>query len=172
MTDAASALAWALYWVHSLPEVEAKLRSELAEAGVTASPAQIAKTPVDIMGFTFEAGMALIPCIHLVHRREELYPESERFRPERFLERQFSPYEFFPFGGGARMCLGTGLANLEMRLILAVMLMHFHLDLPNPRRLKPRRRGLIMAVPDGLAFRVVRGIRVESDGRSVSAIPR
>ncbi|HBB30299.1 MAG TPA: hypothetical protein DC064_00210, partial [Cyanobacteria bacterium UBA9273] len=41
------------------------------------------------------------------------------FKPERFLERQFSPYEYFPFGGSNRRCVGFALAQLEMKLVLA-----------------------------------------------------
>jgi cytochrome P450 len=57
-----------------------------------------------------------------VHRREALYPEPERFRPERFLERRFGPFEFFPFGGGARRCIGAALAFYELKLSLAAIL--------------------------------------------------
>src|SRR5262249_51426369 len=56
-------------------------------------------------GREYPAGVALCPCPYLVHRREELYPEPDRFRPERFQERNFGPYEWFPFGGGNRVCL-------------------------------------------------------------------
>ena len=66
--------------------------------------------------------MVLCPCSYLVHRREELYPDPERFRPERFLERKFGPHEWFPFGGGNRVCLGMPFALYEMKVLLATLL--------------------------------------------------
>jgi cytochrome P450/diketogulonate reductase-like aldo/keto reductase len=64
------------------------------------------KAPFTAGGREYPEGVLLTPCSHLVHRRPDLYPEPEKFRPERFLERKFAPHEWFPFGGGNRTCLG------------------------------------------------------------------
>lgn len=58
--------------------------------------------PVKLCGWDLEAGTLLYDSIYLTHQREYLYPEPKKFKPERFLERQFSPYEFLPFGGVRR----------------------------------------------------------------------
>lgn len=176
----ASALTWALYWVHYLPEVEAKLRSELSNAEKSLTPNEIArlpylnavcqeslriypiasttfprilKAPLDLMEYHFPVGTILAPCIYLIHHREDIYPEPDRFKPERFLARQFSPYEYFPFGGGTRRCIGMALAMLEMKLVLATVLSHCQLVLSDRRPLKPVRRALAMAPPS--SFRIV-----------------
>lgn len=178
----ASALTWALYWIHFLPEVEDKLRFSLSGLGENASAQQMARipyleavcqetlriypvaimtfprivqTPVDLMGYHFPSGCVLVPCIYLVHHREDLYPNSKQFKPERFLKRQFSPYEFFPFGGGSRRCIGMALALLEMKVVIATLLSEFNLRLLNPRVLKPTRRGLTLAPPNRLKLRVL-----------------
>lgn len=62
--------------------------------------------------------MIVPPCIHLVHRRPEVYPQPGEFRPERFLGRAPDTYAWIPFGGGRRRCLGAPFALLEMRVIL------------------------------------------------------
>ena len=72
--------------------------------------------------------------IGVAHFREATYPEPLVFRPERFLERTFSPFEFLPFGGGARRCLGAALAGYEMRLVVATLIRGFVLRL---RSLRP-----------------------------------
>jgi cytochrome P450 len=102
------------------------------------------------MGYQFEAGTALMPSIYLVHHREDIYPQPKQFKPERFLERQYSPYEYFPFGGGNRRCIGSALALLEMKLVLATVLSQFELALTDNRPVKPMRRGLTIAPPGNL----------------------
>ncbi|HEY9651989.1 MAG TPA: cytochrome P450 [Coleofasciculaceae cyanobacterium] len=172
----ASALTWALYWIHRLPDVQEKLRHELDTLGHNADPLEISrlpyltavcqetlriypiavnvlrvlKSPMQIMEYQLEPGTLLIACIYLTHHREDLYPEPKRFKPERFLERQFSQYEYLPFGGGHRRCIGAAFAQFEMKLVLATILSHFQLALTDSRPVKPVRRGLTMAPPSNL----------------------
>ncbi|MGB3534048.1 MAG: cytochrome P450 [Microcoleaceae cyanobacterium] len=175
----ASALSWALYWIHYLPEVEEKLRYELSQLGDKFIPEEIAKlpyltaicqetlriypitlmtgvrllkSPFELMGHTLPAKTAIFPSIYLLHQRPELYPEPKQFKPERFLERQFSPYEYLPFGGGHRRCIGSAMALLEMKLVLATLLLNGQFKLPRRRLVKPVRRGLTMAPPASLSL--------------------
>jgi cytochrome P450 len=60
-----------------------------------------------------------------------VYPEHHQFKPERFLEREFDSYEFFPFGGGKRRCIGEALAMLELKLVLATIVTEYNLELNN-----------------------------------------
>jgi cytochrome P450 len=75
-----------------------------------------------LQGFELPPGTSVGVAIVNVHRRPDLYPDPERFAPERFLERTFSGFEYLPFGGGARRCLGAALALFEMKLVLASLL--------------------------------------------------
>ncbi len=59
--------------------------------------------------------------ILLVHHREDVYPEPHAFRPERWLGRKPGTYEWLPFGGGTRRCLGASLAMAEQRVVLSEM---------------------------------------------------
>ena len=173
----ATALAWALYWIHYLPEVKTKLLNELKSLGenpdlmeITKLPylnavccetlriypvllftfPRIVQKPIKIMDYEFQPGTILAPCIYLVHHREDLYTQSKQFKPERFLERQFSPYEFFPFGGGNRRCIGMAFAMFEMKLVLATILQHTELKLLENRPILPVRRGVTMAPAGGV----------------------
>lgn len=58
------------------------------------------------------------PCPHQIHHSNSIYGDPEQFRPERFLDRKFSPTEFFPFGLGNRLCLGIVLAPKIMKTTL------------------------------------------------------
>jgi cytochrome P450 len=98
--------------------------------------------------------VTLAPCEYLVHRRADLFEQPLAFRPERFLERSYASYEYFPFGGGARSCLGSFLAPLTAKLVLATMLAQYRLDAPVPDLPRVVRHGTLLAPEEDLALRV------------------
>ncbi|QSJ18584.1 cytochrome P450 [Nostoc sp. UHCC 0702] len=173
----ASALTWAFYWLDQLPEVREKLVQEFDSLGVNPEPSTVAKlpyltavcqetlrlypiamsaffrvvkSPIEIMGYKLPVGTAIIPSIYLAHHRKEVYLEPQQFKPERFLEKQFSPYEYLPFGGGNRRCIGLAFAQYEMKIALATILSQFQVSLVNKRPVRPVRRGLTLAAPAGM----------------------
>lgn len=173
----ASALSWAFYWIDYLPDVRDKLLKELAEQGDNLDPSIISKlpyltavcqetlrihpivmsgvlrfvtSPIEIMGYQLPVGTGIIPSIYLAHHREEIYPEPKKFKPERFLERQFSPYEFLPFGGGNRRCIGMAFALYEMKIAIATILSHYIVSRRDSRPVAPARRGFTSAAPAGM----------------------
>ena len=182
----ATALSWALYWIHYQPQVRDKLLQELDRLGKNPDPIDISrlpyltavcqetlriypplfltwprilKAPLQLGGYQFETDTTLLPCIYLTHRREDLYPEPKQFRPERFLERQYSPSEFLPFGGGNRRCIGSALAMFEMKLVVAELLSNYQLALVDDRPVKPERRGFFLAPASGFKM-VMKGRRI------------
>jgi cytochrome P450 len=98
------------------------------------------KAPMEIGGWDLPAGVTVAPCIHLVHRREDVYPEPHRFRPERFLEQPAGTYTWLPFGGGVRRCLGASFALFEMKAVLRVIAERTVLRpvRPEPERIRHR----------------------------------
>jgi cytochrome P450 len=76
-------------------------------------------SPLELFGYTIPPGGAVAVSIMAIHHDPGLYPEPDRFIPERFIGRTYSPFEFLPFGGGHRRCLGAGLSDYEMRIALA-----------------------------------------------------
>ncbi|MEH1806286.1 MAG: cytochrome P450 [Nostoc sp.] len=74
------------------------------------------------------------------------------------MERQFSPYEYLPFGGGNRRCVGAALAQLEIKLVLATILSRLKLRLITTCPIKPIRRGILMVPPSNFEM-VVTGMR-------------
>jgi cytochrome P450 len=181
----ATALAWAFYWIHHLPSVRQKLLQELDSLGENPDPMEISRlpylsaicqetlriypvamqmfarqvlTPVDLMGHQLEPGTVVFASIYLTHRREDLYPEPLQFKPERFLERQFSPYEYVSFGGGSRRCIGLALAQLEMKLVLATILRDFDLVLAEKKPVQAKRRGVTLGPAGGVRM-ALRGRR-------------
>ncbi len=134
----ATALSWTLERITRHPEVLERLLEEEQNGGgdyldaviketlrlrpVVPAVARCLAEDVELGGRMFPAGVHITPSIYLLHRRPDLYPDPESFRPERFLERPPGTYEWIPFGGGVRRCLGASFALFEMRVVLATIL--------------------------------------------------
>ena len=194
----AAALAWAFYLVHSSPQVLEKLMQELNTLGEEADPEAIARLPyltavcqetlrvypialictprmvkesVQLAGYTFTSGTVLVPCIYLAHRRSETYPQPQQFEPERFLKQKFSAYEYLPFGGGGRGCIGMAFSMYEMKLVLATVLSHFELALAEKRPAHPVRRGItIVPSSNGLQMLVTGAKQAKTSVQLYSAM--
>ena len=112
--------------------------------------ARFLEAPARIGGHDLPAGCVASPCVYLTHRRPDLWPEPEAFRPDRFLDKRVDPYTFFPFGGGLRHCLGAAFALYEMKIVLARMLSRVALK-PAPRyNVRVVRRSITFAPSGGL----------------------
>jgi cytochrome P450 family 135 len=109
-------------------------------------------TPYEIAGYRLPAGTVVAPCIYLVHRRAELYPDPEAFRPERFVDEQggsADTYTWLPFGGGVRRCLGASFALFEMTVVLRTILRNARLSAASRRPEATRRRSIVFAPARG-----------------------
>ncbi len=161
----ATSLAWALERLLRHPEALDRLRDEVAAGEDAYLDAAIKETlrlrpvlpivvrrlaePLVIGGWALPGGVAVAPCIYLMHRREDLYPEPERFRPERFLERPAGTYTWIPFGGGVRRCLGASFALFEMKTVLSAVVARARLLARDPRPERIARRAITLTPSRG-----------------------
>jgi len=92
--------------------------------------------PWQLGEYGIDADTPVLMSILLVHHREDVYPDPFAFRPERFLDRKPGTYEWIPFGGGIRRCLGATLAMAEQRVVLEAVARRTDLvaDDPAPER--------------------------------------
>jgi cytochrome P450 family 110 len=179
----ATALAWVVSHVLGNTEVRARLLDELRQAGpVPLDPQQVTKLeyldavcretlrltpivplvgrrltrPMTIGGIDLPAGAVAAPCIYLAHRRPDRWPAPTRFRPERFLESKPTPYEFLPFGGGVRRCLGMAFALVEMKIVLAEVMSRVELRAAPGYQVRVVRRSVTLAPSEGMPVVVAR----------------
>jgi cytochrome P450 family 135 len=82
--------------------------------------------------YAVEADTPVAMSILLLHHREDLYPEPFAFKPERWLGRKPGTYEWIPFGGGIRRCLGASLAMAEQRVVLDAMVRRLDIEADEP----------------------------------------
>ncbi len=174
----AVATAWAFYELGRHPEVVTRMREELESSGADPSPEQILTMPyleavvketvrlhpilsecarvpmepVTINGRTVTPDQALVVSIVGIHHNPQLYPEPDAFIPQRFLDRKYNIYEFLPFGGGHRRCMGAGLAEYSIRLTLAEAVLHWDFETAGVD--KDIRHDLAMGPKYGVPLRV------------------
>jgi cytochrome P450 len=165
----AIAMTWAIYHLHTNPAVLETLREELRTlpdrsfASLAAAPYLKAvvqetlrihpivtevlrklRTPMSLGEWTIPAGFAVAPATVLAHYNSAAYPDPDTFQPERFLERSYSPFEYFPFGGGHRRCIGAAFASYEMAIVLGTILGEHAWELVDKVQVTPSRRNLTM----------------------------
>ncbi len=154
----ATALSWAVERLARHPEKLVRLREEALTGSEEYLTATIQETlrlrpvivlvirrltePVEIGGYELPAGASVTPCIHLVHRNPEIYPEPERFLPERFLDNPPGTYTWIPFGGGVRRCLGASFAQFEMAVVLRELVKRRDVHPADPAPERPFRRAI------------------------------
>ncbi len=174
----ATALAWTMHRILTEPGVLDRVRAELAAVAGTGplEPEHVArleyldatiketlrlnpvipdvmrivKRPLRIGGVDLPAGVGAAPNIYAAHRRPDTWPEPERFRPERFVGSRPSPYEFFPFGGGVRRCLGMAFALYEMKVVLATILSRADLTIAPGYGVRVVRRNVTWVPSQGM----------------------
>lgn len=180
----ATALAWAVERIVHEPDVHARIVDELPcgqhefldavvketlrlRPVVSLIPRRL-KAPMEIGGLLLPAGITVMPSIYLMHRRPEIYPDPERFRPERFLDTRAGTYTWIPFGGGARRCLGAAFAQYEMRVVLATLFGNYHVRPVDAQRAPSGRATVALGwrpVPEPSRLRVCIS-RVSPDQRT------
>lgn len=180
----ATTLTWALYHLHREPGLLARVLAELAAAGDDLAeqarlplldavcqetlrlhpPVPIVlrsvKEPLRWRGVDVAAGATIGLAVGVLHAQSSTWPAPHLFHPDRFLDRKPTPFEFAPFGGGHRRCIGSTLAEYELRVVLATLLTEVRLALDPASALNGRPR----AVPRNIATAPDRAIHFTRTG--------
>ena len=168
-------IAWAIYWLFKNPDKLTLLKAELKDVddpseilsasyldGVVNETLRIDPIVPDVLrtltvdkllgGHFYPAGSHLAVVTALLHTREDLYEQPEAFRPERWLGTKPKPWSFFPFGGGARRCIGASLAIAEVKIVIAEVIKKWSIELLSDERSK--RVNVVMAPAHGVRARI------------------
>ena len=175
----AIAMAWTLYWLHRHPEKLNRLLEDISEQAPTGDPEALTQIPyldavvneslrihpvlpdlarklcqdTELMGCKLKAGTAVGAVAFLTHRDPEIYEDPDEWIPERFLDHKFSPFEFYPFGGGNRRCIGAAFASFEAKVVLGTLLSAYHFELLDNRPLSVERRHITLMPRGGVRMR-------------------
>jgi cytochrome P450 len=152
---------------HADQVVEATITEAMRVRPVIPVTGRRVAAPWRLGRFGVPAGTPVAASILLLHHREDLYPEPFAFRPERWLEhdgaggpnlKKPGTYEWIPFGGGTRRCLGAALAMAEQRVVLEAMARRLDLEAASAEPERPKHRNVTM-IPARGARVIVRARR-------------
>ena len=146
----ANSLAWAWERLVRAPDAYARLREavrsdedDAEEVEAVLTEAMRARPVIPIIGrrvmvpwqlgpYGVEPDTPVAMSILLLHHRPDIYPDPFVFRPERWIGHKPGTYEWIPFGGGIRRCLGAALAMAEQRVVLAAMARRLDIEAAEP----------------------------------------
>jgi cytochrome P450 len=141
----ANTLAWAVERLTRHPEIMDRLMTEIDRGEselLSATVLEVQRTrPViadllrkvvaptmDLGEWTIPQGQQIWVAVDLVHQDETVFPDAEKFDPDRFLGARPGTYSWIPFGGGTRRCIGAAFADLEMNVVLRTLFKNYELS--------------------------------------------
>jgi cytochrome P450 len=164
----ATALTWAWYLLAAHPDIYQKVLQEVDTVlqGRTPIYADLAQLPyslqvfkeamrlyppayavsrvalhdVELDGYQIHKDETVLVAIYALHRRPELFPNPEKFDPERFTpenEKHLPRYAYMPFGAGPRICIGNYFALMEGHLLLTALAQRVTFELIPGQRIEP-----------------------------------
>ncbi|MGF1536114.1 MAG: cytochrome P450 [Elainellaceae cyanobacterium] len=175
----ANALTWTLFLLSQHPAIAADLVDELAVLNGPPTLEQLAQLPLldwvvkesmrvlspvpwngritaedtEMEGHPIPAGTEVFVSITQTHQMSGLYPNPRRFNPARWGALSPSPYEYIPFSAGPRLCIGASFAMMEIKLILAMLLQRYRLQLL-PQSTIDQSGVIVMSPVQGMPMRV------------------
>lgn len=162
----ASTLGWAFERISRHPAVLEKLVAEAATDDNTYRQATILevqrnRTVIDFAGrhvaspmyelgeYTIPQGFSIMVSLLQLHQDPEVFPDPQRFDPQRFIGAKPSTFSWVPFGGGTRRCVGAAFANMEMDVVLRTVLRHVTIQTTTARGEKWHNRGVAFTPKKG-----------------------
>lgn len=158
--------------LQSLPLLDRVVKESMRVLPPAPFTGRITVLPTSLEGVDLPVGTEVIMSSYCLHREPDLYPEPQKFRPERWETINPTPFEYAPFGAGPRTCLGAGFAMLEVKILLAILLQRFAFELAPGLRVD-RWTNVVMSPRHGLpmvlhpAGTVLRPRRIEGNVREM-----
>jgi cytochrome P450 len=166
----ASTLGWAFERLSRHPDVLGALvdeadndgedgGNELRQAAIL--EVQRARTVIDFAGrrvyppvfrlgeWVIPRGDSIIISIAQIHNDASVFPDPDRFDPQRYIGSERSSFAWIPFGGGTRRCVGAAFANMEMDVVLRTVLRHFTIETTTEPGEQWHSRGVAFTPKDG-----------------------
>ncbi|KAF4518536.1 hypothetical protein B566_EDAN004280 [Ephemera danica] len=112
---------------------------------------------IHIDDYVIPAGCTITANIFAIHHDPEVYPDPEKFDPDRFLPENCqgrSPYSFIPFSIGARNCIGQKFAMLEEKTLVSTVLRRYRVEAMQERKELKLKAGIVLRPSNGVHIRI------------------
>lgn len=144
--------------LNELPLLEAVVKESLRLFPPAPLNHRITARDTELGEYPIPKGTEVLSSIYHTHRMPEFYAEPARFLPERWRNLDPGPYAYLPFSSGPRMCIGATFALFEIKVVLALLLQRFRLELVPNQRID-RYFGITLAPSPRLMMRLWRNDR-------------
>jgi cytochrome P450 len=162
----ASTLGWAFERISRHPAVLDRLVTEAAGEDnsyrlATIYEVQRNRTVIDFAGrhvsvpmyelgeWRIPEGFSILVSQLQIHQNPDVYPNPERFDPQRFIDTKPNTFSWVPFGGGTRRCVGAAFAHMELDIVLRTVLRHFTIQTTDAPGEKWHNRGVAFTPKKG-----------------------
>lgn len=115
--------------LEQLPVLERVLKESMRILPASAHSQRVAAEPVELGPFRLNPGNPVIFSQFITHHMPSLFPQPEKFLPDRWQSISPSPYAYLPFGAGPRMCVGAPLGMMQFKISLPTILGKFKMTL-------------------------------------------
>jgi cytochrome P450 len=163
--------------LEQLPVLDRVLKESMRVLPASAYSHRLSAEPVDLGPLRLRKGTPVIFSQIITHHLPELFPDPEHFRPERWRTITPSPYAYFPFAAGPRMCVGAGLALMTLKITLAVLLQQHHLSVVPGTAINPTVSATMLKPTSGVPMQLFpptapfTNVRVEGTIHDLVALP-
>jgi len=169
----AMTLVWTIFLLERHPVIQSKLRAEIKSVLGDRDPSiedfthmpfldrvikesmrilssvpllffRVASEAGTVGGYDIPQGTNILISPLATHHDPALYPEPNRFLPDRWIDLNPSPYGYLPFGAGPRICMGMPFADRALRLMLPMILQRFQFSIPSGTRVDRLTRANIL----------------------------
>lgn len=137
-----------------MPLLDAVLKESMRVLPPVPLHPRIVAEHCEIGGHVFPAGSELWLCIFHMHHDQRIFPAPDTFLPRRWETAKPSAFEYNPFSAGPRMCIGAAFATMEMKIVLAMLVQRFRMEMAEPRPRVDGRVAITLAPNGALKMRV------------------
>jgi cytochrome P450 len=115
--------------VEKLPYLEGAIKEAMRLFPAGTWTGRLAMKDFVLDSHSLPEGTWIVMSPYITHRLPEVFPDPYKFKPERWLSEYHSAYEFMPFSGGPRYCIGTSLGMMQLKIALAILLQRYSFTL-------------------------------------------
>lgn len=115
-----------------MPTLTSFVRESMRMVAPVPAVSRLLIEPLTFGDVTIPAGMDVDLSIQMIHHHPDVWPEHEKFKPDRFMQSSIierHPYSFLPFSAGSRNCIGQHLAMDEIKVVVGKLVQRYKVSL-------------------------------------------